>query len=71
MLDTKIKGMIGKKKKLKLAAVRWTHQHFIERLVQKMQGLIYWVDLDAVGCGIITATSTGEALCTTAADRRP
>jgi hypothetical protein len=43
MLDTKLKGRIGKKKKkkLKLVAVRRTNQRFIERLVQKMQGLIY------------------------------
>jgi hypothetical protein len=42
MVDTKLKGRIGKKKKkLKLAAVRRMNQRFIERLVQKMQGLIY------------------------------
>ncbi len=41
MIDTKLKGRIGKKKKLKLAEVRRTNQRFIERLVQKMQGLIY------------------------------
>jgi hypothetical protein len=41
MLDTKIKARIGKKKKLKLAAVRRTNQRFIERMVQKTQGLIY------------------------------
>jgi hypothetical protein len=41
MIDTKVKGRIGKKKKPKSAAVRRTNQGFIERLVQKMQGLIY------------------------------
>jgi hypothetical protein len=41
MLDIKIKGRIVKKNKLKLTAVRRTNQRFIERLVQKMQGLIY------------------------------
>ncbi len=42
MLDTKLKGRIGKKKKLKLAAAKRTNQRFIERLVQKMQGLIIY-----------------------------
>jgi hypothetical protein len=41
IIDTKIKGRIGNKKKLKLAAVRQKNQRFIERLVQKMQALIY------------------------------
>jgi hypothetical protein len=41
MVDTKPIGMIGKKKTLKLEAVRRTNQRFIERLVQKMQGFIY------------------------------
>jgi hypothetical protein len=41
MVDTKIKVGIGKYNKLKLAAVRRMNQRFIERLVQKMQALIY------------------------------
>ncbi len=41
MIDTKLEGGIDRKKKLKLAAVRQKNQRFIERLVQKMQGLIY------------------------------
>jgi hypothetical protein len=41
MLDIKIKGRIGKKKKLKLTAMRRTNQRFIESMVQKIQGLIY------------------------------
>jgi hypothetical protein len=36
MIDNKLIGTTGKKKKLKLAAVRRTNQRFIERLVQKM-----------------------------------
>jgi hypothetical protein len=42
MIDTKLKGRIGKKKKLKLAAVRRTNQCFIERLVQNMQEFIIY-----------------------------
>jgi hypothetical protein len=41
MIETKSKGRIGKKKKLKLVAVKQMNQRFIERLVQKMQALIY------------------------------
>ncbi len=42
MINTKIKGRIGTKKKLKLAAVRRTNQRFIEHLVQKMQEFIIY-----------------------------
>ncbi len=42
MIDIKIKGTIGKKKKLKLAALSRTNQRFIERLVQKMQEFIIY-----------------------------
>jgi hypothetical protein len=41
MIDTKPIRTISKKKKLKLAAVRRMNQRFAERMVQKMQGLIY------------------------------
>jgi hypothetical protein len=40
MIDTKLKGRIGQKKKFKLAAVRWNNQPFIERMVQKIQDCI-------------------------------
>jgi hypothetical protein len=45
MIDTKLKGRIGEKKKLKLATFRRTNQLFIERLVQKMQELIIYREL--------------------------
>ena len=34
---------LSKKKKLKLAAVRRTNQRYVERLVQKVQSIIYKV----------------------------
>jgi hypothetical protein len=63
MIDTKVKGKIGKKKKLKLAAVRRTNQRFIgasrsEDASAHIKGAS--IDLDGVGCGITTATSTEE-----------
>jgi hypothetical protein len=71
MINTNIKGKIGKKKKLKLAVVRRTNQCFIERLFQKMQGLISIINLDGAGFGITIVTSTVEGWPTTAADRSP
>jgi hypothetical protein len=48
MIDTKIKGRIGKKKKLKLAAVRRTNQRFIEPLIQKMQEFIIYREPESI-----------------------
>jgi hypothetical protein len=42
MIDKKFKGRIGKKKKLKLEAMKRTNQHFIEHLAEKMQELIIY-----------------------------
>jgi hypothetical protein len=44
MIDTDSKGRKGKKKELKLVAVRLTNKPFIVCLVQKMQEFIIYRD---------------------------